>query len=82
MFLMRGGGGLIEVKGVGGGWWETRYIYHTTRNSQFSTEVLHSSVDDRDYKSTIANDSTGHPLGGSQWLELSVCVLPPASTTI
>ena len=57
-------------------------IYHTTRNSQFSTEVLHSSVEDRDCKSTIANDSTGHPLGGTQWLELSVCALPPASTTI
>ncbi len=81
MFL-RGGGGLIKVKGGGGGWWETRYIYHTTRNSQFSTEVLHSSVDDRDCKSTIANNSTGHPLGGSRWLELSVYALPPASTTI
>ena len=38
MFLMRGGGGLIEVKGVGRinrgqggggvGWWQTRYIQY------------------------------------------------------
>ena len=81
MFLMRGGGGLIKVKGGGGGWWETRYIsYH----KKFI--VLYRSVTfirgNRDYKSTIANNSTGHPLGGSRWLELSVYVLPPASTTI
>jgi len=77
MFLMKGGG-INQGQGWCGCGEERRYIIPE------EIRVLYRSVKliRWDCRSIIANNSTGHPLGGSRWLELNVYVLPPASTTI